>query len=159
MAGPGTGAHEGERPIAIQTGISTARLDPDHDERFLQLRRVLGVTTFGLNQLILHPGQRSRIHRHARQEEVYLVLEGTLTLLVEGEGTDYARGELIRVAPEVRRQLVNLGPDRLVLLALGGAVEHNGRDGEAFSSWGQETPAAPKDVPFPDDLPAGELRG
>jgi uncharacterized cupin superfamily protein len=143
----------------MESGVSTARLDPEHGERFLQLRRALGVTTFGLNQLVLHPGQRSRIHRHARQEEVYLVLEGTLTLLIEGQGTDYERGELIRVAPDVRRQLVNLGPSRLVLLALGGAHEHQGRDGEAFSSWEQETPAPPAEVPFPEDLPAGELRG
>ncbi len=142
----------------MESGISTARLDPDHGERFLQLRRALGVTTFGLNQLILQPGERSRIHRHARQEEVYIVHEGTLTLLVEGEATDYGAGELIRVAPDVRRQLVNLGPGRLVLIALGGANEHNGRDGEAFTSWEQETPAPPQEVPFPEDLPASELR-
>ena len=63
-----------------------------------------------------------------------------------------------RVAPEVRRQLVNYGPGRLVMLALGGAVEHNGRDGEAFSTWEQDTPAPPQEVPFPDDLDRSELR-
>ena len=51
----------------------------------MSLRRALGVTSFGINQMVLEPRQRGRIHRHARQEEVYLVLEGTLTLLVEGE--------------------------------------------------------------------------
>jgi hypothetical protein len=45
-----------------------------------------------------------------------------------------------------------------VLLALGGALEHNGRDGEAFSSWEQDTPTPPQETPFPDDLPASELR-
>ena len=143
----------------MENGISTARLDPDCGERFLRLRSTLGVTTFGLNQLVLEPGQRSRIHRHARQEEVYLVLEGTLTLVVENEPRDHGVGELIRVGPEVRRQLVNLGPDRLVLLALGGALEHDGRDGEAFTAWEQHTPAPPKDVPFPEDLDASQLRG
>jgi quercetin dioxygenase-like cupin family protein len=142
----------------VETGISTARLNPDCGERFLRLRNELGVSSFGLNQLVLAPGERSRIHRHARQEEVYLVLEGTLTLLAESEPHDYGVGELIRVAPEVRRQLVNLGPDRLVLLALGGALEHDGRDGEAFTSWEQDTPAPPKDVPFPEDLDAAKLR-
>ena len=142
----------------MESGTSTARLNPDHGERFLTLRRELGVTTFGLNQMVLQPGQRSRIHRHGRQEEVYVVLEGTLTLMVEGEPADHGAGELIRVAPEVRRQLVNYGPGRLVMLALGGAVEHNGRDGEAFSSWDQDTPAPPQEVPFPEDLDRSQLR-
>jgi quercetin dioxygenase-like cupin family protein len=43
------------------------------------------VTTFGLNAVTLAPGQRLRIHRHARQEEVYVVVAGTLTLAVEAE--------------------------------------------------------------------------
>lgn len=143
----------------MESGVSSMRLDFDHDERFLPVRRELGVTTFGINQLLLQPGQRSRIHRHTHQEEVYIVLEGTLTLLVEGEATDYAPGQAIRVAPDVRRQLVNRGPVRLAILALGGAQEHNGRDGEAFASWEQETPASPADVPWPDDLPLSERRG
>ena len=142
----------------MESGISTARLDFGHGERFKRLRQELGVTTFGLNQLVLEPGGRSRIHRHAHQEEVYVVLEGTLTLLVEAQATDHASGELIRVAPDVRRQLVNLGPGRLVLLALGGALEHNGRDGEAFESWEAHDPKPPQEVPFPDDLPASDLR-
>jgi quercetin dioxygenase-like cupin family protein len=146
-------------PEAMEKGISSARLDPDCGERFLRLRSSLGVTTFGLNQLVLEPGQRSRIHRHARQEEVYIVLEGTLTLEVEAEPHDYGLGELIRVGPEVRRRLVNRGPGRLVLLALGGALEHDGRDGEAFAAWEQSTPASPRDVPFPEDLDASQLRG
>ena len=142
----------------MEDGVSFAQLGPAAGERFQALRRELGVTTFGLNVIAFEPGQRGRIHRHARQEEVYLVLEGTLTLSVENQATDYEIGELIRVAPDVRRQLVNLGPDRLVLLALGGALEHQGRDGEAFSSWEQDTPTPPQETPFPDDLPASELR-
>jgi mannose-6-phosphate isomerase-like protein (cupin superfamily) len=109
-----------------------------------------------MNQIVLQPGQRGRIHRHQRQEEVYLVLEGTLTLVVEREDSTLERGELIRVAPDLRRQLVNRGPDRLVLLAVGGDGEHAGRDGEAFASWDDERPAPPQQVPLPADLPAGE---
>src|SRR5438093_12410423 len=104
----------------MERGIAVTRLDPDAAERFVPLRRELGVTSFGMNQIVLAPGQRGRIHRHQRQEEVYLVLEGTLTLLLEDEPTELGQGELIRVAPGMRRQLVNRGPARLVLLALGG---------------------------------------
>jgi mannose-6-phosphate isomerase-like protein (cupin superfamily) len=143
----------------MQDGVSTARLDPANGERFLSLRRHLGVTAFGLNQIVLQPGERGRIHRHTRQEEVYLVLEGELTLVVEGEERTLRAGELIRVAPAVRRQLVNLGPGRLVLVAMGGAGEHEGRDGEAFESWETETNAPPSEVPLPPNLDPSRLRG
>jgi len=142
----------------METGTSRAALDPDHGERFLPLRRELGVTSFGLNQMVLQPGQRTRIHRHRRQEEVYLVLEGTLTLAIEGDETELGSGDLIRVAPEIRRQLINYGPGRLLLIALGGAAEHEGRDAEAFRAWADETGAAPQDVPLPDDLSPAQRR-
>jgi uncharacterized cupin superfamily protein len=137
----------------METGVTFAALDPDHAERFLPLRRMLGVTSFGLNQMILRPGQRSRIHRHRMQEEVYLVLAGTLTLSIEGDERELGQGELARVAPDVRRQLSNRGTDDLLMVALGGHNEHVGRDGEAFTSWDQETGAPPQEVPLPDDLP------
>ncbi|HEX6698511.1 MAG TPA: cupin domain-containing protein [Solirubrobacteraceae bacterium] len=137
----------------MQTGTSRTRLDPDGEERFVSLRRALGVTSFGINQLVLEPRQRGRIHRHERQEEVYLVLEGTLTLVVEGEEETVEPGELVRVAPQVRRQLVNHGPERLVMVALGGDGEHIGRDGEAFADWGDARGAPPQEVPLPEDLP------
>jgi quercetin dioxygenase-like cupin family protein len=143
---------------AVEDGTTRARLDPDAGERFLALRRALGVSSFGMNQIVLQPGQRGRIHRHRAQEEVYLVLEGRLTLLIEGEESELGEGELIRVAPQIRRQLVNRGPGRLVLLALGGAAEHQGRDGEAFTSWDDESPVSPQELPMPPDLDPGELR-
>lgn len=136
----------------MQTGVSVARLEPDTPERFLSLRRALGVTAFGINQMTLRPGERGRIHRHERQEEVYLVLEGTLTLEVEGEPRELRRGELARVAPGVRRQLSNRGGEPLAVLAIGGAWPHEGRDGVAFTSWDDQEGAPPQDVPLPDDL-------
>lgn len=136
----------------METGVTFAALDPNNPERFVPLRRMLGVTSFGLNQMILRPGQRSRIHRHRLQEEVYLVLAGTLTLSVEGEERELGQGELARVAPDVRRQLTNRGTEDLLMVALGGHNEHVGRDGEAFTSWDQQTGAPPQEVPLPDDL-------
>jgi len=123
------------------------------------LRAALGVGSFGINQIILEPGQRNRIHRHTIQEEVYLVLDGTLTLVIEGEPHDYGAGELVRVAPQVRRQLVSRGPERVSLLALGGMTDHQHlpRDAEAFSAWQDTEPGTPQTVPLPPDLPASEL--
>jgi uncharacterized cupin superfamily protein len=139
----------------MEPGFTRARLDFDTGERFVTLRRQLGVTAFGLNLLVLQPRQAGRIHRHERQEEVYLVLEGTLRLLIEREEHVLERGELIRIAPAVRRQLSNRGPDRLVVLALGGAGEHAGRDGEAFAAWEDEHGVPPQQLPLTEDLAPG----
>ena len=142
----------------MEDGTTRTNLNPDASERFTPLRRELGVSSFGMNQIVLQPGQRGRIHRHRHQEEVYLVLEGTLTLLLEDEPTELREGELIRVAPKIRRQLVNRDSGRLVLLALGGAGEHQGRDGEAFGSWDDEQPVSPQELPMPPDLGPDQIR-
>ena len=54
----------------METGTSRTKLDPDGEESFVSLRRALGVTSFGMNQLVLAPRQRGRIHRHESQEDV-----------------------------------------------------------------------------------------
>jgi mannose-6-phosphate isomerase-like protein (cupin superfamily) len=133
--------------------VSRTSINPAAAERFISLRRALGVGSFGLNQLTLQPGQRGRIHRHREQEEVYLVVAGTLTLLVEGDELELGEGELVRVPPSVRRQLVNRASTPCVLVAIGGSGEHVGRDGEAFADWDEEEGRAPQDVPLPADLP------
>jgi len=143
----------------MEKGVSYARLDMTGTERFVRLRDQLGVTSFGMNLILMHAGARGRIHRHGKQEEVYVVLEGTLSLAIEGIERDLHQGELARVAPEVRRQLINRGPARLAILALGGAGEHVGRDGIAFVSWDATQGAPPQETPQPDDLPESERRG
>ena len=141
----------------METGITFTALDLEPGDRFQRLRNDLGVESFGLNLLRLEPGERSRIHRHERQEEVYLVLEGTLTLLVEGEEHEIAEGGLARVAPDVRRQLVNRRPERLRIIALGGATPHEGRDGRAYEAWDESGDGrSPQEVPFPPDVPVGD---
>jgi quercetin dioxygenase-like cupin family protein len=137
----------------MESGTSFAALDREAAERFIPLRRQLGVSTFGMNQIRLRPGERGRIHRHLRQEEVYVVIAGTLTLWIEGEPHELEAGQIARVAPDVRRQLANPHQQDVLLLALGGATEHVGRDGEAFASWDETAGAPPQEVPLPADEP------
>jgi uncharacterized cupin superfamily protein len=133
--------------------VTFAELNPDTGERFQRLRRELGVHSFGLNLLTLRPGQRSRVHIHEQQEEVYLVLEGELTLIVEGQDHALGRGRLARVPGPVRRQLVNRGAERVVLIAMGGAGEHESRDALAWETWDEDGPGRPPgEVPLPEDL-------
>jgi uncharacterized cupin superfamily protein len=142
----------------MNTGASYARLEMTGTERFVPLRQQLGVTSFGMNLILLHAGARGRIHKHAKQEEVYLVLEGTLSLSIDGVERDMTAGDLARVAPEVRRQLINRGPARAAILAVGAAGEHIGRDGTAFVSWDATEGAPSQETPLPEDLPERERR-
>jgi uncharacterized cupin superfamily protein len=134
--------------------MQVVTLEFEGEERFQTLRAPLGATSLGINLIRLQPGQRGRIHRHERQEEVYVVLAGTLTLVVEGEPHELRQGQAARLAPEERRQLVNASDDPLVLLALGATGERPGRDGEAFESWDEQQGRPPQEVPLPADLPA-----
>lgn len=138
----------------MQDGVTIAALELDGDTRFQLLRRELGVSAFGLNLLRLRPRQRGRIHRHERQEEVYVVLEGTLTLSVEGEERTLPPGSAVRVAPSVRRQLSNRDSEPLAVLSIGGAKPHEGRDGVAYSAWDETEGRPPQDVPQPPDIEA-----
>jgi uncharacterized cupin superfamily protein len=139
----------------MEPGVSFTSLDPDGEDRFQRMRQELGVSSFGLNLMRLRPGQRGRIHSHERQEEVYLVLQGTLTLLIDGdEPRELRRGDLARVAPDVRRQLVNRHPELLLIVAAGGAEPHVGRDGRAWTSWDEGGEGRrPQEVDLPDDVP------
>jgi uncharacterized cupin superfamily protein len=138
----------------VQEGVSFAKLDFDAGERFVRIRSELGVESFGLNLILLEPRQRGRIHRHERQEEVYLVLEGALTLELDGgEVHTLTSGDVARVAPAVRRRLSNRGEERLALLAMGGAEPHVGRDGLAYRDWDDTEGKPPTEIPLPDDLP------
>lgn len=139
--------------------FTTATLADADPERFHRLRAALEVESFGINQLLLEPGQRMRIHRHERQEEVFLVLAGRLSVVFEDGEHDFEVGQLVRIAPEVRRQMINRGPERLSLLCIGGSgPRHEPRDAEAFASW-DDGPRPIAEVPNPEDLPAAELRG
>ncbi len=135
--------------------VQLTSLQPDEEAIFQRLRHDLGVSSFGINLVTLGPRRRGRIHRHLHQEEVYLVLEGELTLIVEAEPHVLGVGDLARVTPERKRQLTNPTGERVVILALGGSGEHVGRDGRAWANWDEEGEGrSPQEVPQPEDLPA-----
>jgi mannose-6-phosphate isomerase-like protein (cupin superfamily) len=137
-----------------QPDVASTTINTNNSERFQSLRRELGIDGFGMNVITLRPRQRGRIHSHEVQEEVYLVLEGELTLGVDGDEETYGRNSVVRVGPGVRRQLVNRGGATLLLLALGASGEHVGRDGRAWESWDEDGEGrAPQEVPLPSDLP------
>jgi len=95
--------------------------------------------------LVFGPGERGSIHAHEQQEEVFLVLEGELTVILDGAEQKLGPDELIRLAPQARRQIANDGKERLVLLGIGSAApEHLGRDGRMWEAWEDDEPIPPQ---------------
>ena len=139
--------------IQMEDGLAFAKVDFSGVERFQTLGRSLGATAFGLNVVSLQPKQRMRLHRHRNQEEVYIVLQGTLSLATADGEHRLRAGEAVRVAPPIKRQLMNRDDELCVVLALGGAGLHVGRDGEAFVDWDATEAHPPQELPLPAPLP------
>jgi mannose-6-phosphate isomerase-like protein (cupin superfamily) len=81
----------------------------------------LGVESFGLQVLDLPAGfadYPEHDHAHDGQEEVYLVLEGTVELTVAGDRVEAGAGTIVRVAAEATRRLVP-GPGGVRVVAIG----------------------------------------
>jgi mannose-6-phosphate isomerase-like protein (cupin superfamily) len=81
----------------------------------------------GVTHFRLRAGKRSPFaHRHARAEEVYVILAGTGRVKLDGEIADVRMLDAIRVAPEVV-DAFEAGPDGLEFLVFG---PHHDADGE-----------------------------
>lgn len=86
-------------------------------------RKQLDLKGVALGLINLPPDQGYTFtHRHRRQEEVYLVIDGNGVLLVDGELLDLVRGDAVRVAPEARRAL-KAGDLGLLVVCAGGVAE------------------------------------
>ena len=95
---------------------------PTSPKQFLYAGKGLGVQSWGMNVLKLPANYKDYPeHDHMKdgQEEVYVVFEGTATLVADGESIALASGMLARVGPAVRRKIVP-GGDGVTILALGG---------------------------------------
>ena len=71
------------------------------------------------------PGARGKRHKDSVQEEVFVVLEGTLTIDLgePPERHEVARGGVVVVQPQTILQLRNAGSEELVLFIYGAPPE------------------------------------
>lgn len=85
------------------------------------VRRSLGLGSFGMNVVDLEPGYRIPEHDELGrdQEEVFVVLEGDVTVVLDGEEHPAPQGTYVRVDPEVTRTVANDGdaPARLLIVS------------------------------------------
>jgi hypothetical protein len=97
-----------------------------HGGMVRRARAELGVTAWGMQVLTLPPGwdgYPSHDHGPAAydpdQEEVYVPLEGSATLVADGVEYDLRPGSMARVGPTQLRRILP-GPEGIRFLALGG---------------------------------------
>jgi quercetin dioxygenase-like cupin family protein len=78
------------------------------------------------NVWLLRPGSRGRRHRELVQEELFVVLEGTTTLLLgdPGEPVELPRGSIAVVEPNTALQVRNESDEDAVVLIVGAPPVH-----------------------------------
>jgi quercetin dioxygenase-like cupin family protein len=82
-------------------------------------REALELRNQGLSLFTVEPGFRIPFgHRHAEQEEVYVILSGSVRLKVEDEVLELGAWDAIRLAPALARGL-EAGADGAEVLAVG----------------------------------------
>ena len=97
---------------------------------FFKMRRSLGATAFGINEIRLPAGLEGIEHDEVEtgHEEVYIVLEGGGTMTVDGDVVAVRAGDYLRVDADATR-LAAAGPDGLtfVVIAAKPQLEYDGR--------------------------------
>jgi uncharacterized cupin superfamily protein len=89
-------------------------------QEFYRAGKSLRLSRLGLNAIRMPPNwEHYPEHDHAadNEEELYIPLEGSGTLIAEGQRYPMQRGVLIRVGPSTRRKVVP-GPYGMTLLVL-----------------------------------------
>jgi len=107
-------------------------LPPEVEARFP--KRALGCKTGAVSMQRLAPGARSPFgHRHGRQEELYVIVEGSGSMKLDDDLVELRQWDVIRVAPETTRAF-EAGPDGIELLAFGTPIAEES-DGEIVPGW------------------------
>jgi mannose-6-phosphate isomerase-like protein (cupin superfamily) len=98
---------------------------------FRKVRRELDVTAFGANVIVIPEGYDAGTHYHEEQEELYLVLRGTIEIEFPDTGDSFrlSEGGLARVDPKTQRHISNPGPGEATYFIAGGKDGYVGRDG------------------------------
>ena len=96
------------------------REDMERTGNWLLVRRSLGLGAFGMNLVEILPGERIPEHDETDrdQEEVFLVLEGSPALVVDGREIETPAGTFARLDPGLRRTVVNNGDEPAAVLIM-----------------------------------------
>jgi uncharacterized cupin superfamily protein len=77
--------------------------------QWLLARKGLDCRAFGINVIELAPGERITEHDEVSrsQEEVFVTLEGSPSIVIDGEAAPAPTGTFVRISPEPKRYVHN----------------------------------------------------
>lgn len=83
------------------------------------LRDPLDCEQLGITLLECDPGWEGKEHDHADEdhEEVYLLVEGSATVIVDGEEIELEPRDAVRISPDATRQIRNGETESTLVLA------------------------------------------
>jgi uncharacterized cupin superfamily protein len=88
---------------------------------WLLARRSLGLASFGMNLVDIEPGEQIPEHDETErdQEEVFVLLSGEASMVIDGEAHELTAGSLCRLGPEHSRTVVARGsePARVLIVS------------------------------------------
>lgn len=75
------------------------------------VRKSLGISSFGINMVSIDAGEQIPEHDEIDrdQEELFIILSGTPSMVIDGEEIPVETGTFVRVDPEHKRTVVNTG--------------------------------------------------
>ena len=99
-----------------------ARDDPSIESfrgMFFKIRRALGTTAFGINEVRLPAGAEGIEHDETEtgHEEVYIVTRGGGTFTIDGETVEVGAGDYLRVDAKARR-IVGAGAEGITFVVV-----------------------------------------
>jgi mannose-6-phosphate isomerase-like protein (cupin superfamily) len=111
-------------------GYAAAHLDAmGEGHGFRKVRRVLDVTAFGINAIVLPAGIETGFHYHDVQEETYFVHRGRLEFeFGDGRRLVLGPGGFVRVDAPTHRKVRNVGDEDAVYVVVGGKDGYVGRE-------------------------------
>lgn len=123
-----------QRNLRADVDDEARRFGLSPDLEFRVARTDLGLERSGLSYLRIAPGFRIPFgHRHAEQEEVYVLVDGAALLKLDDEVLELRPWDAVRIAPDTVRALEG-GPDGAVLI-LFGAPRTDGSDADLLQGW------------------------
>ena len=107
-------------------------LSPDLEARFA--RKPLESKKVAVSYQRLLPNVRIPFgHKHAAQEEIYVVISGGGQAKIGGETVDLKQWDAVRVDPETMRAIES-GADGIEFIAVGGPIDEK-NDAEMVNDW------------------------
>lgn len=107
-------------------------MSPDVEAHFATT--AMGANRLGISYQRLAPDARMPFgHKHAEQEEIYVVVDGSGRVKLDDEIRDVAQWDAVRVGPETVR-CFEAGADGLALIVVGAPFE-GANDAELIQGW------------------------